>query len=144
LYYLDPEVEPPVITSGTLKLSSAAQSTGQVYLPDTKGLHRLQFEASFTDKQVSLLRVIFDKPSATFNPVNPTGFECKVVEVNGSFVDCITEAGVGRDLVFILYFRGFPSLRSVDTLSYPVPSITNDSLRLFGGAPSDAVLVLIN
>ena len=48
---------------------------------------------------------------------------------NSTLLRCAVSAGVGSNLVFVMSMGSLFSVTGADTLSYPPPSITSNSLR---------------
>jgi len=101
-------------------------------MPNTQ---RLQFQGIGFLYNISNLAVEFRVSGSN------TAYTCVVVFVNDTFAECIISGGVGTGHTIRVITADGPLVNGVDTLSYAPPTITSNSLSLFGQTPSNNITV---
>jgi len=120
----------PRITAGTIRKSGDVADTS-IALSTTEGGEHVIFNGEFFGNTLSDVGVYYGIPP------DYKAYQCTVVSVVDSEIECSTAPGVGAGHVFTVeVLHPNPdvgvqtSLPGSDTMSYPAPSIVGSSLRL--------------
>ena len=133
----------PTISAHSLVFSSSggvggggSSSAGSIVASDTSGGVGVNMSGVFVGSGVKAVYGVSGRAAlSTFAASPSTGlYECgSAVVWSNRTLTCSMAPGVGQNLTFQVFIDGTPSNIGVDTVSYPLPTITPGSLAFFGG-----------
>ena len=136
----------PTIFPSTLFLASNPPVVGNVTAPTVTGGQEVRFSGKYFGINVTVIKVNY-APRGLSSP----SYNCTSVSFvggNTSVISCFLSRGVGLDLTFrlttVVMISGVPvtqvSQESLDSVTYPSPTITNNTLASGFGIESNTLV----